>query len=108
MHPSSRWWARVIRRGLSSITWRATGDVLDGCSGLWARMAPTTSARSGTRLPCGTAGGEGLEDHLVDHRGSAEDGVVLAGEVVEQGAPGDLGLLGELLHREAVETAASR
>ena len=34
----------------------------------------------------------------------AEHGVDLAREVVEQGAPGDLGRVGEVLHREAVET----
>ena len=51
-----------------------------------------------------SAGAEGLEQLGAEHGRSAEDGVVLAGEVVEEGAPGDPRLLGELLHREAVET----
>ena len=40
----------------------------------------------------------------VQDREEAEDCVDLAGEVVEQGASGDLGRLGEVVHGEAVQT----
>ena len=80
----------------------AAGDVLAGLRAL-GEDAEHDLGEVVDQVAVGSAGAEGLEQLGAEHGRAAEDGVVLAGEVVEQRAPGDPGQLGEVVHGEPVE-----
>ena len=70
------------------------------------RIASATACEVVDQVAGGAALDEDRQRPGRDHQVRAEHGVDLAGEVVEQGAAGDIDLDGELVHREAVEAPA--